>query len=140
MWHSYESLQSYIIFLNHINFYKKKLFISRKRLFLLIYLLNFNYTLLDMCFKVLSGLPGTPTDLKNLIDRSTICGPYGPSGPSGGESNHMVSLVGKARHDGIKKKNERTEFVTNLITHSFIYIITFYSNLLYGHCILLTWY
>ena len=77
-----------------------------------------------MCFKVLSGLPGTPTDLKNLIDRSTICGPYGPSGPSGGESNHMVSLVGKARHDGIKKKNERTEFVTNLITHSFIYIIT----------------
>ena len=60
MWHSYESLQSYIIFLNHINFYKKKLFISRKRLFLLIYLLNFNYTLLDMCFKVLSGLPGTP--------------------------------------------------------------------------------
>ena len=93
-----------------------------------------------MCFKVLSGLPGTPTDLKNLIDRSTICGPYGPSGPSGGESNHMVSLVGKARHDGIKKKNERTEFVTNLITHSFIYIITFYSNLLYVHCILLTWY
>ena len=105
MWYSYESLQSYIIFLNHINFYKKKLFISRKRLFLLIYLLNFNYTLLDMCFKVLSGLPGTPKYFFffYFIHRSTSSGPSGPSGPSGGESNHMVSLVGKARHDGIKK-------------------------------------
>ena len=52
-------------------------------LFLLIYLLNFDYTLLNMCFRVLSGLPGTPKDLKNLIYRSTSCGPSGPSGPSG---------------------------------------------------------
>jgi len=59
-----------------------------------------------MCFKVLSGLPGTPKDLKSLIHRSFTCGPSGPSGPSGGDSNLMVSLVGKAKHDEIK--NERT--------------------------------
>jgi len=63
-----------------------------------------------MCFKVLSGLPGTPKDLKNLIHRSTSCGPSGPSGPSGGDSNIMVSLVGKAKHDEIR--NERTGFGT----------------------------
>ena len=63
-----------------------------------------------MCFRVLSRLPGTPTDLKNLIDRSTSCGPSGPSGPSGGDSNLMVSLVGKTIHDDIK--NERTAFGT----------------------------
>ena len=63
-----------------------------------------------MCFRVLSGLPGTPKDLKNLIDRSTSCGPSGPSGPSGGDSNLMVSLVGKAKHDEIR--NERTGFGT----------------------------
>jgi hypothetical protein len=94
-----------LFFLTILIFIKKKLFISRKRLFLLIYLLNFNYTLLDMCFKVLSGLPGTPKYFFffYFIHRSTSSGPSGPSGPSGGESNHMVSLVGKARHDGIKK-------------------------------------
>ena len=63
-------------------FTKNFLFIGLT-LFLLIYLLNFYYTLLNMCFKVLSGLPGTPKDLKNLIHRSTSCGPSGPSGPSG---------------------------------------------------------
>ena len=63
-----------------------------------------------MCFRVLSGLPGTPKDLKNLIYRSTSCGPSGPSGPSGGDSNLMVSLVGKTIHDDIK--NERTAFGT----------------------------
>jgi len=75
-----------------------------------IYLVNFDYTLLNMCFKVLSGLPGTPKDLKSLIHRSFTCGPSGPSGPSGGDSNLMVSLVGKAKHDEIK--NERTGFGT----------------------------
>ena len=71
-----------------IYFYSQKknfLFIGLTLLFffLLIYLLNFYYTLLNMCFKVLSGLPGTPKDLKNLIYRSTSCGPSGPSGSSG---------------------------------------------------------
>jgi hypothetical protein len=93
-----------------------------------------------MCFKVLSGLPGTPTDLKNLIDRSTICGPYGPSGPSGGESNHMVSLVGKARHDGIKKKMRELSLWRILLHIVLFILLLIYSNLLYGHCILLTWY
>ena len=73
-------------------------------LFLLINLLNFDYTLLNMCFKVLSGLPGTAKDLKSLIYRITTCGPSGPSGPSGGDSSLMVSLVGKARHDEIKNE------------------------------------
>jgi hypothetical protein len=57
-----------------------------------------------MCFKVLSGLPGTAKDLKSLIYRITTCGPSGPSGPSGGDSSLMVSLVGKARHDEIKNE------------------------------------
>ena len=52
---------------------------------------------------MLSGLPGTAKDLKSLIYRTTTCGPSGPSGPSGGDSSLMVSLVGKARHDEIKK-------------------------------------
>ena len=63
-----------------------------------------------MCFKVLYDLPGTPKNLKNLIDRSTSSGPSGPSDPSGGDSCLMVSLVGKAKHDDIK--NERTGFGT----------------------------
>ena len=58
-----------IVFLFFLKiFIKKKLFFfHRKRLSLLffffIYLLNFYYTLLNMCFKVLSGLRGTPKDL-----------------------------------------------------------------------------
>ena len=63
---------------------------------LLILFLCIIYYYLCSCFawfKLLSKLPGTPQDLKKLIERCTSCGPSGPNGSSDKNVSAIVNTM-----------------------------------------------